>query len=368
MIGGFLVGLLFGFTLHRTGLVRYSRIIGALLLKDFKAMKFMFFGLTVAMLLYGLSDLTGIGASPRVNPYMGKGHIIGGVIFGIGMAIGGLCPGTCAARLGGGKWIIGLAFLGILFGAWVFDLMTPFLEVVRDPNQSILLPDVLGVSYWALAIIIGTLFLLMVLMMDKMDPARKYEPLAEDGGSVLHRVFRREWSWQQGGFIAGLLIYFTSLQGQYLSFASAYSSLLGHILAPFGIGMQGIPELSDTTAWRAAMVVGVIPGAFLSSYLGGSLSPEKPVTPLFREAYGDRFKTRLGLVFLSGVLLEFGANIGGGCTTGAFMSGWPTLSLGNLVMGMTFFITAMAVANAMYWGKRHVFDEVRKRGLSLEND
>ena len=38
--------------------------------------------------------------------------------------------------------------------------------------------------------------------------------------------------------------------------------------------------------------------------------------------------------------------VGGGCTTGAFLSAWPTLSVGSFAMGLTFFATAMAVAQA----------------------
>jgi hypothetical protein len=89
IVSGLLIGFLFGFVLHRGGLIRYSRIVGTMLLRDLKAMKFMFFALTVAMLLYGLSDVLGVGAVPRVNPYMGIGHLIGGVIFGVGMGLAG---------------------------------------------------------------------------------------------------------------------------------------------------------------------------------------------------------------------------------------------------------------------------------------
>lgn len=88
MLEGFLTGFLFGFVLHRAGLIRYSRVIGVLLLRDLKALKFMFLGLTVAMLGYGVSNLLGLGIVPRVNPYLGAGHLLGGVLFGIGM---GLC-------------------------------------------------------------------------------------------------------------------------------------------------------------------------------------------------------------------------------------------------------------------------------------
>ena len=87
---GFLIGAGFGFALHRGGLVRYSRVIGTLLMKDLKPMNFMFTGLAVAALLYGVSDLLEIGVVPKINGYFGMGHIAGGVIFGVGMALAGL--------------------------------------------------------------------------------------------------------------------------------------------------------------------------------------------------------------------------------------------------------------------------------------
>jgi hypothetical protein len=90
MLGGFVTGFLFGFVLHRAGLVRYSRVIGVLLLRDLKALKFLFLSLTVAMLGYGISDLSGLGIVPRVNPYLGMGHILGGALFGVGMGVSSL--------------------------------------------------------------------------------------------------------------------------------------------------------------------------------------------------------------------------------------------------------------------------------------
>jgi len=88
---GFLTGLLFGFILHRAGLVRYSRIMGALLLQDLKVLKFMFTGIAVAMLGYGLLGLTDTPLLlPRINPYLGPAHLVGGVLFGLGMGLSGL--------------------------------------------------------------------------------------------------------------------------------------------------------------------------------------------------------------------------------------------------------------------------------------
>ncbi len=87
---GFLIGAVFGFALHRGGLVRYSRVMGTLLLKDLKPMNFMFTGLAAAALLYGISDLAQFGVVPKINGYFGTGHLVGGVTFGVGMALAGL--------------------------------------------------------------------------------------------------------------------------------------------------------------------------------------------------------------------------------------------------------------------------------------
>lgn len=90
VLGGLATGLAFGFVLHRGGLTRYSRIMGTLLLQDLKPMKFMFTALAVTALGLGLADLVGIAAlAPRVNAYFGMGHYLGGVLFGVGMALGG---------------------------------------------------------------------------------------------------------------------------------------------------------------------------------------------------------------------------------------------------------------------------------------
>lgn len=86
---GLLMGAALGFVLHRVGVTRYSRIIGTLLLRDLKAMKFMFGSVAVASLGYGLASALGLGLVPRVNLYLGPAHFAGGVIFGAGMGLAG---------------------------------------------------------------------------------------------------------------------------------------------------------------------------------------------------------------------------------------------------------------------------------------
>ena len=49
-----------------------------------------------------------------------KGQIIGGLIFGLGWAITGACPGPLFAQIGSGFTVISITFLNAVAGTWVY--------------------------------------------------------------------------------------------------------------------------------------------------------------------------------------------------------------------------------------------------------
>jgi hypothetical protein len=84
-----LLGIGFGFSLNKAGLTKYHRIANQFRFTDMMVMKYIMTALAVAMI--GLYALRGLGlitfpASP--STYV-VGNIIGGLIFGIGMALVG---------------------------------------------------------------------------------------------------------------------------------------------------------------------------------------------------------------------------------------------------------------------------------------
>jgi len=84
-----IIGILFGFALNRGGLTKYNRIVGVFRLTDLTVIKFMLTALMVAMV--GLFSLRGLGVielPPAPATYV-VGNLIGGLIFGIGMALTG---------------------------------------------------------------------------------------------------------------------------------------------------------------------------------------------------------------------------------------------------------------------------------------
>jgi uncharacterized membrane protein YedE/YeeE len=83
------LGILFGFSLNKSGLTKYSTIVNAFRFTDMVVVKFMMTALIVAMT--GLYALRGVGmvTFPAVPATYVVGNIVGGLIFGLGMALAG---------------------------------------------------------------------------------------------------------------------------------------------------------------------------------------------------------------------------------------------------------------------------------------
>lgn len=123
----FPIGFLFGYFLQRSGFTDSRKIAAVFYLKDVDVPVVMFTAIVVGMLgLFGLS-LAGVLDISRVYllpTYLGP-MAVGGLLFGIGMAIGGFCPGTSVASLATGK-IDALAFLiGVIVGTLIFGDFYP---------------------------------------------------------------------------------------------------------------------------------------------------------------------------------------------------------------------------------------------------
>ncbi len=84
-----ILGVFFGFSLNKAGLTRYNKIVNVFRLTDFSVLKFMMTALVVSM--SGLYILRGLGLIqfPNVPSTYIVGNVVGGLIFGVGMAITG---------------------------------------------------------------------------------------------------------------------------------------------------------------------------------------------------------------------------------------------------------------------------------------
>ena len=150
LILGLLTGVVFGALLQQGRVLRFEKQVGAMLLRDMTILKFMLSAIVVGMVgIHLLVALEVVEFSVK-STVIGN-NLIGGLIFGVGWAVTGYCPGTSVGAVGEGRWHAVFAVLGMLVGAAIFAEVHPALADsvgTWGAFGKITLPGVLGVTPW----------------------------------------------------------------------------------------------------------------------------------------------------------------------------------------------------------------------------
>ncbi|HEX7079403.1 MAG TPA: DUF6691 family protein [Gammaproteobacteria bacterium] len=127
-----ILGTLFGFVLSRSGAGDYDMIQGMFLFERFQL--YGVIGVAILVTAPGLWLLKRRGRSLLGRPLeleskpRHRGNIAGGLLFGIGWSITGMCPGPILVNIGEGKLYAIAALLGALLGAGAFGTLYSRLE------------------------------------------------------------------------------------------------------------------------------------------------------------------------------------------------------------------------------------------------
>ncbi|MER3415648.1 MAG: YeeE/YedE family protein [Gemmataceae bacterium] len=148
---GLFTGFVFGFLLQKGGVTKYEVIVNQFRLKDFTVLKTMLTAIVVggigvyALYEYELAKLS-------IKPAFLVANIVGGLIFGVGMVLLGLCPGTAVAALGERNRRALAGILGMLVGALIQAETYGWISgLARSVDLgSVTLPNLLGISPWAI--------------------------------------------------------------------------------------------------------------------------------------------------------------------------------------------------------------------------
>jgi uncharacterized protein len=129
-----LLGTVFGFVLSRSGAADYNYIQGMFLLERFQL--YGIIGTAVALTAPGLWLIKRRGRTVLGRPIevelkpLHRGNIAGGLLFGVGWSLAGMCPGPILVNIGEGKIYALAALAGALAGAGVFGAAYERLQVV----------------------------------------------------------------------------------------------------------------------------------------------------------------------------------------------------------------------------------------------
>ncbi len=124
-----LVGIFFGIVLIKSEAVSWYRIY-----EMFKFQSFHMYGIIASAVLAGTiaiallrktksKNIEGelIEVTPKAKSVFR--YLFGGIIFGLGWALAGACPGPMYALLGGGFWTILIVLASAVVGTFVYGLL-----------------------------------------------------------------------------------------------------------------------------------------------------------------------------------------------------------------------------------------------------
>ena len=123
---GLVIGMGIGAVMQLGGASSYRKILGSLLLKDMTIIKLIL--MTIAVTTVGIYALDLVDmANMSIKPTYVVGIAVAGLIFGVGFAVSGYCPGTCVLASAEGKTDAMLTLIGGLVGAALYALVYPLM-------------------------------------------------------------------------------------------------------------------------------------------------------------------------------------------------------------------------------------------------
>ncbi|RQP13710.1 MAG: transporter [Chryseobacterium sp.] len=120
-----IVGILFGVVFVKAEVISWFRIQ-----EMFRFQSFHMYGVIGSAVLTGVLSVAAIkkfkiktiyGEQIKLSPKsFNKGQIYGGLIFGLGWAMTGACPGPMYAQVGTGATVVLVTLLSAIAGTWVY--------------------------------------------------------------------------------------------------------------------------------------------------------------------------------------------------------------------------------------------------------
>jgi uncharacterized protein len=325
-------GFLFGAILQYSKLNRYDTISGMALLNNYTMAKAIAVAIGFGIILVNIE--IGLGfASYHIKPVLLGGIMIGGLIFGIGMAILGYCPGTLPISMGEGSIDAMIGMLGALFGGVVYTVILPSVKWVLGPDLGqISLKSIIGDNttvFYLLILLTGSAILGVAFWLNKIEKAKDFK-------------------WFFSGIALAILtsaIFLTATTGRVLG-ASTFYPYLGDLIT----GTTGNDYFKSTVVsghWEMYFLI----GALLSGVILSLIRRDFRFVLIhnnWREYKGDSKIKRIIWSFVGGFLLIIGARMAGGCTSGHIISGGMQLAVSSYLFAVFVFGSFLLTGKFFY--------------------
>jgi len=326
-----LLGFLFGAILQYASLNKFNVISGLALRENFAVPKAIALSIGIGVILLSVEIALGM-ASYHVKPFILGGLLIGGLLFGAGMALLGYCPGTLAISFGEGSVDALFGIIGGLFGGLFYTIVLPYIKPVLGPDfGAISLNSLLGTNtiFFVVTIITGVVFSIAAFVLHKKDKnqSKKWIP----AGIALA--------------ILNLIVFSSAVTNRPIG-ASTTFPYVADLLTGFtnndyykAIQTPGNWELIFLTgAFIAGVVISLIRKDFKLILIHDN----------WRKYKGDSKTKRIIWSFAGGFILLFGARMAGGCTSGHILSGGMQFAFSSLFFSVFVFAGLLITGKLFY--------------------
>jgi uncharacterized membrane protein YedE/YeeE len=168
-----LIGIAFGWTQERAGLGSAPKLAGQFYPTDLTVFKVMFSAIVTAML--GAFWLSRFGILDLSQVYIPETFLLpqlaGGLLFGVGFVVAGLCPGTsCVAAAtgrGDGVMVMMGMFAGVLVTGLAFAPLRHFYE--SSARGPLTLPELLRIPYGVVVCAIVAMALIAFQVAERLE-------------------------------------------------------------------------------------------------------------------------------------------------------------------------------------------------------
>jgi uncharacterized membrane protein YedE/YeeE len=327
------LGFLFGATLQYAKLNRFNTISGLAILENFAVAKAIAVAIGVGILFISIE--TGLGlATYHIKPFVVGGIILGGLLFGTGMAILGYCPGTLPVSLGEGSVDAFIGIIGGLLGGLVYTLLLPSFHVILGPDLGkISLFSIVGNNFlsYFLAVLFSAMFIWGAFYLHKKEQAP-------------------DMKWLYAGIALAILeaITFSTFMADRPIGASTTYPYVSDLLT--GLSQNDyFAKIQKPGHWELIF----LSGAFLSALTISIVKKEFKLKLIYSnwEKYkGNSPVKRIIWAFIAGFILIFGARMADGCTSGHILSGGMQLAASSLIFAV-FVFTGLLVTGKIFYRK-----------------
>ncbi len=331
MITILILGILFGATLQYASLNKFNTISGLAILENLSVVKAIALAIGVGIILLNIEIAFGF-ASFHVKPFVVGGLILGGLIFGMGMAILGYCPGTLAISLGEGSIDALIGIIGGLFGGLIYTLALPFIKPILGPDLGVLsLNATLGsdTMYYILSSIIAIVFIAASFWLQKVD-----------------KVKGKKWIFAGIALaVLNIIVFSSALTNRPIGASTAFPYVADLLSGLTNNDYYANIEIAGN--WEMIFLAGAFIAALSISVIKGDFKLVL-IYDNWKKHKGDSKLKRIIWAFVGGFILIFGARMAGGCTSGHILSGGMQLAYSSLFFAVFTFVGLLATGKIFY--------------------